>query len=188
MSRNKVILTATVGVLVMLILAAWSPWDTLRYSGDGKLSDQGFLSYPRYRITLSDIPLNQSSENHFRFRHLPSDEMSLVLGVRNRRIESVADRAPLERLPVTIEALLADEKGQISCRASGRPGSFNEDANWVLTSGAGVDASYWHHACIFFKIHSNRTYDLTIRVTDVGPGMEKVVVIPELTGGGQELP
>jgi len=185
-SRKKLILAITFVSIALLILYVWSPWDALRYHGDGKFSDRGFFSYPRYLVTFSDISLDENSENHFHFRGLPNEEMSLMLYVKDKRIDGWADRSPLEHLPVTIEAVLTDDKGLVSCRALGRPASSNENGIWVLMSDGG--AAYWHRKCNFVQVHRNRTYDLAIRVTDVGQSGEKVVVTPELTGGGLELP
>jgi hypothetical protein len=82
--------------------------------------------------------------------------------------------------------VLTDDKGHVACRAYGRPAPSNQDGNWILTwSGA---ASYWHYQCNSIQTRPERTYDLLIRVSDVSSGVEKVVVTPQLSGGGLELP
>ncbi len=110
-SRKKLPLTVAIAALAMLALGAWSPWVPLRYHGDGKFSDRGLFSYPRYLVTFSDIQLSQTGEYHFHFRGLPSEEMTLMLYVKNVRVDTRADSAPLTNLQVNIEALLTDEKG-----------------------------------------------------------------------------
>ncbi|GAC1682635.1 MAG: hypothetical protein PVS2B2_21710 [Candidatus Acidiferrum sp.] len=106
--------------------------------------------------------------------------------VKDRQVDTWVETAPLANLAVTIEAVLTDDKGHVGCRAYGRPAPSNQDGNWILTwSGA---ASYWHYQCNSVQVQSNRTYDLAIRVTDVGAGIEKVIVTPRFTGGGNELP
>jgi len=184
--RKKRFLTIVSVIVALLIVGAWSPWVSLRYHGDGQFSDRGFFNYPRYLVTFSDVQLSQTSEHHFRFRGLPNEEMTLMLLVKDRRVDTWADSAPLANLQVTIEAVLADDQGHIACRAYGRPRPSNEDGIWVLTWGGTV--AYWHHQCNFVQVHPNRIYDLVIRVTDVGPDVEKVVVTPRLKGGGLELP
>jgi hypothetical protein len=186
MSRKKLLLTIVLIIITALVLYAWSPWDSFRYHGDGKFSDRGFFSYPRHIVTFSDIPLNETSEHHFHFRGMPNEEMRLMLYVKDSPLDTSADRPQLESLPVTIEAVLTDDKGHISCHASGRPGAGNRDQMWVLLSGWGT--AFWHYRCINIQVFPNRTYDLAIRVIDVGQGAERVVVTPELTGGGLELP
>src|SRR6266853_6879919 len=104
-SRRKILLTISFIVIALLILGAWSPWDSLRYRGDGKFSDRGFFSYPRYLVTFSDIQLSQTGEHHFHFRGLPNEEMTLMLLVKDRRVDTWADSAPLANLQVTIEAV-----------------------------------------------------------------------------------
>jgi hypothetical protein len=185
-SRKRLSLTIIVVVIALLFLSAWSPWDSLRYHGDGQFSDRGFFSYPRYLVTFSDITLNKASETHFHFRGLPNEEMTLMLLVKDRQIDTWADSAPLANLQVTIEAVLTDDTGHITCHAYGRPAPSNDDGIWVLTWGGA--AAYWHHQCNFVQVHPNRIYDLAIRVSDVQPGIEKVVVTPRLKGGGLELP
>jgi hypothetical protein len=56
----------------------------------------------------------------------------------------------------------------------------------VLMSGG--ETGYWHYQCNFVPVSSFRVYDLMIRLTDVGPQANRVVVTPTLKGGGIELP
>jgi hypothetical protein len=185
-SRKKLFLTATIVILALSAIGAWSPWNSHRYHGDGQFSDRGFFSYPRYVVTFSDIQLNQNGEYHFHFRGLPNEEMTLMLYVKDRQVGTWTDSAPLANLQVTIEAVLTDDEGQIACRADGRPAPSNGEGTWVLTWGG--DVAYWHHKCSFVHVYPNRGYDLVIRVKDVGLGVEKVVVTPKFKGGGLELP
>jgi len=186
MSRKILFLTGSIGAVAAIVLWAWSPWVPLRYHGDGKFADQGFFNYPRYGVTFADVPLNETGERQFHFRGLPNKEMGLRLVVKNRQVNAMADRAPLENLPVTIEAALTDDKGRVICHVSGRPAPSNKSGVWVLMS-AGV-AAYWQHGCNDVQVDANRSYELTVRVTDVEPGVESVVVAPVLAGGGEELP
>jgi hypothetical protein len=73
--------------------------------------------------------------------------MTLMLLVKDRQVDTWADSAPLANLPVTIEGILTDDKGRVTCRAHGRPAPSNEDGIWVLTWGGAV--AYWHHQMQF---------------------------------------
>jgi hypothetical protein len=115
---------------VLLILFAWSPWDSLCYRGDGKFTDELFFR-PRYWVRFTDIPLNQPSEHHFRSRGLPNEELSLILYVKDREVRTEAGLMQLRTLPVTIEASLTDEKGNVACHAKGRPDPGSKDG-WCL--------------------------------------------------------
>jgi hypothetical protein len=61
------------------------------------------------------------------------------------------------------------------------------DGVWVLMSG-GDEAGYWHYECNPAQVFPDRTYDLMIRISEVGQGIERVLVTPTLNGGGIELP
>src|SRR5215471_9868738 len=126
MSRKKVVLTTTLGVIGALALIAWSPWNVLRFRGDGRFSDGGFFSYPRYVLAFSDMPLYESGERRFHFRGLPNEEMTLLLYVKGSS-GSTEERSRLTSLPVTIEAVLTDGHGRDVCKAAGRPADSNED-------------------------------------------------------------
>ena len=157
----------------------------LLYSGDGKLSDNLFL-YPRYKLKFTEIPLNEVNEYHFHFKGAPHEEMGLVLYVKG----GLADwdyRHSLVNFPASIDAKLTDGKGNVVCHASGRPADSNSDGVWILMSGPGV-AGYWHYQCNGFHVCTLGTYELIIRVAEVGSHAERVVVVPTLRGGGIELP
>jgi hypothetical protein len=176
---------AILGTLLLLILVVWSPWSALLYNGDGRFSDQLFF-YPRYWIRLTDISLNEAGEYHFHLAGLPNQELSLVLYVRGSK-GNWDNRMSLTQFPVTIEAKLTDGKGNVACHAIGSPTDANKDGAWVLMSAPG-EAGYWHYGCNFVPVSTFRSYDLMIRVSDVGPNANKVVVTPTLNGGGIELP
>jgi hypothetical protein len=184
-SKKLKYLLATLGILLVLTLVAWSPWSGLLYCGDGKLSDNLFF-YPRYKLKFADIPLNEVNEYHFHFTGAPHEEMGLVLYVKGG-LTDWDYRHSLLNFPASIDAKLTDGKGNIVCHASGRPADANSDGVWVLMFGPGV-AGYWHYQCNDFRVSTLGTYELTIHVTDVGPDAEKVVVAPTLEGGGIELP
>jgi hypothetical protein len=190
MSRKKLISTATLSVLALLILSAWSPWwspwNLFRYHGDGKFSDGGFFRRPRYVVKFTDIPLYETSEHRFHFRGLPNEEMTLILFVKGRSADTDADRRPLEQLKTTIEATLTDDQGKEACHGLGQPSSGNRDGMWVLMSDG--ESGYWHWGCNHVPVHSKATYTLVILVTGADPKDERVVVTPTLQGGGLELP
>lgn len=185
MSIKKLLLAGLIGIGIILCLIAWSPWNSWRYRGDAKFSDGGFFAYPRYVLTFSEMPLYKDGEYQFRFKGVPSEEMTLMLYVKGSD-GRMAERPRLTNLPASIDAALTDTHGKHVCRASGRPKDSNEDGIWVLMSGA--EAAYWHWQCNDILMRSNESYNLVIRVSSAGQAAEKVVVIPKLQGGGLELP
>ncbi len=183
MSRKNYLLTASLGVVALLSLIAWSPWNVQHYRGDGKFSDGGFFAYPRYVVTFPDMPLYEAGEHRFRLQGLQSEEMTLILYVKGSSGRE-EERPRLTNLPTTIDALLTDSHGREVCHASGRPDPGNKDGIWVLMSGA--EAAYWHWQCTDVPVHSNESYNLLIRVIGAEQTAEKVVVIPTFEGGGLE--
>ena len=187
MSRKKLLLIVTLSAVTLLILCAWSPWDSFRYKGDGEFSDRGFFGHPRYVVTFSDVSLIEVSEHQFHFRGPPNEEMGLVLYVKGRSVKTLEDRGPLERLKTTIEASLTDDHGKETCHGSGQPGPGNRDGMWVLME-RGDESGYWHWRCTHVHVHPNVSYALIIRVTSADPKGEEVVVTPKFEGGGLDLP
>jgi hypothetical protein len=185
-AKTRKYLLAIFGIILLLILIAWSPWSALLYHGDGKFSD-GLFFYPRFWVQFADISLNEVGEHHFRFQGLPNDQMSLILYIKGVQASSRENRKSLQNFQATIEAKLTDAKGNVTCHALGRPADDNRDGVWVLMSGPD-EAGFWHYQCNSVRVSSFKAYDLMIRVTDVGPGADKVVVTPTLNGGGIELP
>ena len=112
--------------------------------------------------------------------------MSLILYVKADR-PFWENRNFLTSFPATIEATLTDGSRDVVCFAYGRPADANRDGVWVLMSGQ-FEAGYWHYQCNFVRVSRFRSYDLMIRISDVGPGTDRVMVIPTLKGGGTELP
>jgi hypothetical protein len=184
-SRKNLILTLTFGVVALLVVIAWSPWNALRYRGDGRFSDNGFFSYPRYVLTFPEMPLYETGEHRYFLRGLPSEEMTLLLYVKGSS-GSEEERSRLTTLQAKIEAVLTDSRGKDVCRASGSPDLSNKDGNWVLMSGA--EAAYWHWQCAHVQVRSNESYNLLIRVISANPKGERVLVTPTFQGGGLELP
>jgi len=185
MSRKKLLLITAFAIVAFLGVLAWSPWNAWRYRGDGRFSDGGFFPYPRYVVTFPDMPLYEPGEQRLHFQGLPSEEMTLMLYVKDSS-GSTEERPKLTSLRTTIEAVLTDSHGRDVCHASGRPEPGNKDGIWVLMSGA--EAGYWHFQCTHVQVHSNESYSLVIRVANADSNGEKVVVNPTFQGGGLELP
>jgi hypothetical protein len=184
-SRKKLLLVTLLSIAVFLCLIAWSPWNARRYKGDGKFSDGGFFSYPRYVVRFPDMPLYEPGEYRFRFQGLPSEEMTLLLYVKGSS-GSEEERNRLTKLSAVIDAKLTDSHGRDVCHASGRPKNSNEDGIWVLRSGG--DAAFWHWQCRDVQFRSAESYSLLIHVIGPDQTANGVVVTPMFQGGGLELP
>jgi hypothetical protein len=93
----------------------------------------------------------------------------------------------LNEFPCNYRRDIDGRKRQCSVLRIRTTAEANRDGVWVLMSGQ-VKAGYWHYQCNFVRVSRFKSYDLMIRISDVGPGADRVMVIPTLKGGGTELP
>jgi hypothetical protein len=180
MNRTKqIVLTAVLSIVALLWLADEYPF--LRFHGDAVFSGGPVLGY---QIKMRPIPFNQAGEYVFHFHGMPNEELSLQLYIEGKSLDNESE---LTHLETTIEALMADENGQIICDASGSPlaGSGKiDDSNpkgWVTMLGG--DAAYWNGNCLRMSLKPSHSYSLTIRIRDIDPATPKVNLIPTLEGG-----
>jgi hypothetical protein len=173
----------------------WLFWlsRTWGFEGDGTLSYLGPFR-PSYRLTLPAIPFDKSATYQYRFLGIPSEnDMNLTLYIVGKGYVAYdsKDWQELENLKTVIEVTIMDGTG-IICSASATPGGTSWPAGntqlWVLTGGRFSEPGYWHKNCLHFGTSRKNSYNLTIRIKDVDPRSQKVVLVPKLEGGGSELP
>jgi len=66
---------------------------------------------PVTRVTFTEISLYEESEHYFHFRGLPNEEMTLILYIKNRPVNTDEDVRSLEELKTTIEVSEASSSG-----------------------------------------------------------------------------
>lgn len=183
MRRKKFVVTAVIGAFALLILCAWkNPLAWWRYHGDGKLSDSGFFSYPRYQIAFPDVPLDRPNERQFRVSGLPINRMQLLLVPKGKQLPEWKDARSHELEDLTIEAILQDDNGSVACHWTGHPATLGQyDDSWNLPSR---DTSTLESDCGYTLVDLHDTYTLVIRVVVAGTDYHDTSVMPILRGGG----
>jgi hypothetical protein len=97
----------------------------------------------------------------------------------------------------TLVEEVLDESGTVICSASGRlsdslRGTRVKDAqgrwtdnHWILEHSA-TDGDFWNAACTDIKMDHRRSYVLTVKLDQIDPRTDQMLV-PKIEGGGNEL-
>lgn len=112
------------------------PYRKGSFEGPATLTDTGVFSHYRYHFLFYPrLALRQKSDQTYRFRGVPTDEMTLSFAVVPFNLSGVD---AVESLTTVLSAELRDEKGNLMCSASGplseaRRGTSvkNKDGKWT---------------------------------------------------------
>jgi hypothetical protein len=172
--------------LCFLALAIWwyCSYRISEYHGDGHIRDSGVWTYPRYHVELDQIPLFENDIHRFTLAGLPSEEMTFELIVVGKTDK---DRRELTRLKTNIAVSLKDDRGHLVCKAAGIPSDGLQDNAWILTS-SDDRAAFYNRPCVDVRIRRQRSYTLELTLSQVDPNSPKAFLVPEISGGGNELP
>jgi len=177
--RGRKITTVLVISLFMLvafaILVLW-PYSINEFHGDGRITDSGFWSHPRYHIIFPQWSLTDSETCTFVCKGLPPVPLTFCL-----RVLDPSNIDLLSGSDTSIEFKLTDVHGRILCEGN------DPLKNWVLSSSV-VQTRFWHPKFRKIKVKRNVEYTLTLNVKNVDPGISDVSFEPFLKGGGNELP
>ena len=177
------ILSLGVGVGVLLV-----PHRVWSYSGPGTMLDGGILSYPRYRLELPRVEVNQSLQR-FTFTGVPSEEMSVQLYLPGYTMDDIEKlrRVHLRITTRLFEVATAVAPERLVCSATGTPDSAAMDSRWVVT-GSHDSAALWHCRCLRVPMSGRRQYTFTLEMVGSDPSGLVKALVPTLEGGGFELP
>jgi hypothetical protein len=174
--RALAVVAAAVVVLAWLAL----PYGASRYRGDGAITDRGFWSYPRYRISLPPMDLKADRPHLYKLRGTPPVPLTLVLEVVGPRPLEEKDLDALSSVGTRVSVTITDDHGKAVVSASG---PLNE---WVLTRGNQY-AAFWHRDWVARRLRQGTTYTLTVSAGG-GSATPPLEIAPTLEGGGNELP
>lgn len=159
------------------------PYSARSFSGDGTISAFRYWG-SRYEITFPDVPLNLAAKYVYSVRGLPS-QLTFCLRVpwNGNSISFRELESRLRRLTssANVKISITDDAGHVVCEH----GSLLSD--WVL-SLSNVRAEFWQHTCRDIPFRRAQQYTVAVQVECSDTTVEKVVAIPILQGGGNELP
>jgi hypothetical protein len=177
---------ALLGGLVILGVGAWLLWKALAYwtysvrdySGDGRITDSGFWSYPRYRIELPQIQIEPRSAYRFTFKGAPPEDCGFGLSLtdpgQRRALQAARDK-------ITLGVKLEDDSGRVLFDVR------TPLSKWIESWSQG-DSFYWHERCRECALTPHDTYILTVSVESSARDLGPIYLTPILKGGGFETP
>jgi len=144
------------------------------------------------------LSLRQKGDQTYQFRGVPTDEMTVSFAVVPFD-SSRSGVALWESLTTVLSAEMRDEKGHLICSASGplseslRGTSVKDehgkwsDSHWVFSHGP-ADGKFWNAACTDIKMDHHLSYILTVKLDQIDPRSPDQMLVPQIEGGGNELP
>jgi hypothetical protein len=166
-------------LVIWWLLFSYHTW---AFHGDGNIHS-GILFYPKHVVTFSEIPLFKTGEYQFRFKGVPSEELSLEFNVVGKAWN---DATQLTGLNTQIQATLADDRGRVICAASGSPTAGVEKEKWILTYTSD-SAAFYNLNCLNIQFRKNTSYVLKVRLDNVDSRSPKANLVPTLSGGGIDI-
>jgi hypothetical protein len=195
--KNRSLLVLAALVALQIVATACIPYRKSSFKGSATVIDTGVFSYYRYHFHLQPkLALRQKSDQTYRFRGVPTDEMAVSFTVLPF---NAAEVLLLESLTTVLAAELHDDKGNLVCSASGRlseslrgtsvqdeHGKWT-DSHWVLAYGGG-DSHFWSAACTDIKMKHRASYVLTVKLDQIDSRTPDKMLEPIIEGGGIEVP
>ena len=177
---SKIAWISTMAILCFLALGVWSKWYRPEMlSGDGKIVDLGFWTYPRYIVTFPRFEVANSTRTVFRVKGLPRDPMTFSLvAVLPDRSESFATVGL--NGDWTFKVRILDDHGQ---EVYGITAPLSE---WHMTRFTDA-SSLWHESLSDLSFSPDREYLIEIQISG-SQTSSGVFLEPRLAGGGNELP
>ena len=147
------------------------------------LTDSGFLSYPRYRITFDTLHLTTQSNRVLEAKGVPSAAMTLGLELVNNAtgIPSEARLEELRRQGVELTVRIDTDKGELVAQAHA---SLKD---WELAQSSSRNL-LWHPKLRDLRFNRASAYRIRIELLKVETGAGPLLVRPVIEGGGNELP
>jgi hypothetical protein len=193
--RDLLLLTSLFALQIVAV--GCLPYSRKSFKGPATITDTGLFSYYRDHFLFHPkLPLRQKGDETYRFRGLPTDEMTLSFAV----VPFDSSQADLlKSLTTVLSAEMRDENVNLIWSASGplseslRGTSVKDehgkwsDSHWVLRHGA-TDGNFWNAAYTDIKMDHHRSYVLTVKLDQIDPRAPDQMLEPKIEGGGNELP
>jgi hypothetical protein len=177
----------TLGSVLILAIAALCTWMTVRsargYSGDGVLHDNGFFSYPRFRVTFSAIDLGSQTNHSLTLQGIPRARMTFgfeVVADGNRGSNKINPERFMER-SAELRTQIKSANGEVIAEANA------PIKDWVLAQSTRREL-LWLPALRDLRFDPGKQYRILIEYRADQADLGSLIVRPVLEGGGNELP
>lgn len=154
------------------------------YEGDGTL-DEGFLFYPKFKVTFAKIPINAPIKKIYKFRGASSDELTLRFDILRqegqREIENkelILLWEDLNKAKVQLKVNLTIGDAKVSLVG---PALITE--SWTLAA-FGKEYYFRHKDFDKLVLNKNAEYKLNVEIDTKENLRQKVFLVPILEGGG----
>ncbi len=182
----SLLLILTVSSMALILL----PYRTSEYSGDGTITDSGYWTRPRYRISFDDVILTQSDRHVYSLMGVPKDPLYFglkVLRFTKNDKQITNDIQIMEQfedvrngLDIELTYKITDESGSTVVDQSMKV------QEWELSTSVTDVQLYLGGYDV--NLDRDQRYKLTLDIKAVDAGTTRVLVQPFLAGGGAELP
>lgn len=151
--------------------------------GDGSLTDSGFFSYPRYRVSFPVLQIVSGSSHVLTVSNLPPVRLTLGLELLATNEDQIP-QTPFAQTEWNGTTL------RVSVERLG-VGTLSEAhvpiRDWVLAQSE-LRQMLWHANLRDLRFAQKPIYHVTIELLNAPQDLPPLVVRPILEGGGNELP
>ena len=178
-------------LLFLAVIVLWGegcallPNYTQAYRGDGIITDGGFWSYPRYRISMPGVLLTETQQHVYFLEAVPTAKFMFGLQVLNVSVQG--REAPPDgfesirkNLSVAVAVKITDDRGETLYAC------FAAVQKWQLSVSS--DRTYLWLDGYDIKLKRGRRYRIDLDLAAESVNGSRVLVEPFLAGGGSELP
>jgi hypothetical protein len=180
----KTILACT--LLVVFGVTLWWLWKFVwwvvdpasAFSGDAKITDTGFFTYPRFHVHLPTIAANQTNNYVFSLRRMPRARyyFGLVLDGAGKTPGTVSES---RRIKVGVK--IKDDRDNVLCATDSPLSAWHESRSQTRTL-------YWHESCRDVAMSPYRVYSVELSLEAEGSLRFDSSLTPVFEGGGNETP
>jgi hypothetical protein len=180
--NTRLVCLIVVAIIIAISVALYSYlWRSEASSGgprlalDGRLTDSGFLSYPRFTVSFPQVLLQADGVCVLTFQSPTDAPMTLML-------ELVGEQASLpSKGTAAISACIKDNAGRVMYTVT------DLVSEWHCAESQNA-RRLWHDVTRDMHLRKGHLYRLEIKGLALEERTPGVVVLPTLSGGGNELP
>lgn len=171
-------------VAIFLLLASVSIVGCRKpFSGDGVLTDNGFLSYPRYSIIFSPLDATNAGVRQYKLSGAPTLRMTFSLAVHEvGKSEDVITRLRgpgYQGWSLSVDIRKSDGTSVARAHAPIKDWQASQSPQEVML---------WHENLRDVSFNRSSAYEISVQVLGADANSEPLVLQPVLEGGGNETP